>query len=154
MFSPKRPAPSSAAVTGRPKPTATDTIGGSNPACSTKLQSIPIGAPSLRAVRIYKPLAIFPSALPSCVCSAGISILRHAWIDIVRPRGDAAFHVPEFAKSGFLQEPEGSRTAAAALALQNDLIRRIEFAHARRQLAQRNQARPGDAAEIVFIRFA
>ncbi len=32
------------------------------------------------------------------------SILRNGLVDVIRPGGDAAFQIPEFAESGFLQE--------------------------------------------------
>ena len=50
-----------------------------------------------------------------------------------------------------MQRPGG---AGAALALEHDLVGAIEFAHARGELAERDELRAGDAADVPLIRLA
>ena len=81
------------------------------------------------------------------------SILRNAGIDFVGPGEDSAFEVQDFAEAGFAQEIDGFGGALAAAAMRYDFARSVEFVHAARKFAERDQF-PVEIADLIFVRFA
>src|SRR5260221_8355595 len=76
------------------------------------------------------------------------SVFRHGRVDLLGPGGDATLEVVQLAEAGFLQELQRARGAAAALALEHDFIRAIQLAHARGELAERDERGAGNAADV------
>jgi hypothetical protein len=60
------------------------------------------------------------------------SILRHRRVDLLCPGSNAALKVAQFLEARFLQDMQGAGAAGAALALQNDVVRTVEFTESRR----------------------
>src|SRR5438876_8141461 len=80
-------------------------------------------------------------------------IFRHGWIDLIGPGQNAAGEVVNLAEPGLLQEIDSFSGAFAAAAMRHDFARRVEFVHAARQLAERNQFTL-EIANLVFVRLA
>src|SRR5690242_20604015 len=80
-------------------------------------------------------------------------ILWNGRIHFIGPREDSALHVDHFAETGFAQKVHGLGRALAAAAMRDDFARGIEFVHAPRQFAQRNQM-SFQVADLVFVRLA
>ena len=65
----------------------------------------------------------------------------------------AAFQIPDLAESGLAQKIHSIGGALAASAMRHDFTRAIQFAHALRQIAERNQIAI-EIADLIFVRLA
>src|SRR5437868_9468066 len=82
-------------------------------------------------------------------------ILRHGWIDIIRPSGDAAAQVDEPTREArALLRLDGFGAAHAVLAVHNRLAVRIDLVHAPDDLTERDQLRLFEFRNLVLVRFA
>jgi hypothetical protein len=81
------------------------------------------------------------------------SVFWNGRINFVGPRQDSALQVKDFAESGFAKEIHGFRGALSAPAMRYDFPRRIQFMHAPRQFAERDEM-PLEIADLVFVRLA
>src|SRR5271166_5686607 len=82
------------------------------------------------------------------------SVLRHRRINLLGPRGNPALDVVELAESSLLQQAHRLRAAAAGFAMDDDLIRAIQLAHARGQLSKRDQLSLVEMADVPLERLA
>src|SRR6266850_262878 len=81
------------------------------------------------------------------------SVFWNGRINFVGPRQDSALQVKNFAKSGFAKEIHCLRGALSTPAMRHDFPGRIQFMHAPRQLAERDEM-PLEIADLVFVRLA
>src|SRR5690242_3293622 len=81
------------------------------------------------------------------------SVLGHGRIDFIRPSQNAAFEIPDLAKTGLLQELHGVRGTLPAAAMGHDFARAIELAGAPGQFAEGDQM-PAQIANLVLMRLA
>src|SRR5205085_5306322 len=82
-------------------------------------------------------------------------ILRHGWIDIVRPSGDAAAQVDEPTREArAFERLDGFGAAHAALTMHHRLAARIDLVYAPHDLTERDQPRPFEFRNLALVRFA
>src|SRR5436190_1954644 len=81
-------------------------------------------------------------------------VLRDARVDLVAPGENPTFHIPDVLKSGLAEDSTGLSAAHAALAVNDDIGVRVELGEALPDLAERDQARGGDVADLVLVRLA
>src|SRR5580692_10771660 len=89
-----------------------------------------------------------PSSLSTCL------ILRNASVDLVAPRQNAAPHVLHLAEAGLTKEVARLAAADSALAMCDDLDGAVELIDPLGQIAQRDQLRSGDLADLILVRLA
>jgi len=80
-------------------------------------------------------------------------VFGDARVHFIRPGENAAFEIVNFAESGFPQKIDSLGGTLAAPAVRDNFLRRIEFVHAARQFAKRQQV-SFDIADLIFVRFA
>src|SRR5205814_6663860 len=82
------------------------------------------------------------------------SVLWHARVYLVSPTKNSAFEIlylPEPRRSQKVHSFSASDTGPA---VGYDIVCAVELVHSGRQLAQRNQVRAGDPADLPFVRLA
>src|SRR5208283_3304305 len=92
--------------------------------------------------------------LPGRLKTGPTSILRHTWIDPVRPRQDPALQVLELTEALGLKELHRLGAAHPALAMNDDLAVGVQRAEALGQLRQGQQGAAGNAANLELGRIA
>src|SRR5580658_1180395 len=81
------------------------------------------------------------------------SVLWHRRIHFIGPGENTTFQARYLSEARASEEFHGLRRTLSALAMRDDLARAVEFMHALRQLAQRDQMSV-DVADLIFVRLA
>src|SRR6266540_4679329 len=89
-------------------------------------------------------------AMASAWLSLLRSVFRHAWIDLIRPRIDAAFEIVNVGKTALLQQSHRFGAALAAVAMDNDRLLALQFVRPLSDFSQWNQLRAIDPRDLVF----
>src|SRR5262245_18787807 len=82
------------------------------------------------------------------------SVLRDRRVDLVRPVQNSTLQVLHPGKSLLPQEAGRLRAPSAHLALDDDFLVARNLSHALRHLAQRNQRRAWNPADLILVRLA
>src|SRR4028119_1223080 len=80
-------------------------------------------------------------------------VLRDAWVDLLAPGGDAALDVVDVPEPGVLQELDGLRAPTAGLAVDGEVLVRVELREAPRKLAEWHEL-DTDVRDLVLVRLA
>src|SRR6266545_3485896 len=97
-----------------------------------------------------KNLAVIAEQLHSA--RPRVSIFRHAWIDFVGPRADAAFDALDVLETLLTQKLQGLHRPHPGLAVDIVLLVGIEFGETARECVERNLRHAIDVRDLVFVR--
>ena len=86
------------------------------------------------------------------MCAPFPSVLRHAWIDLVAPGENATHHVLHFSKARLTKKVDRFPAADAAAAVCDNFLAGIQFMHSAGKLAEGDELRAGNPADLILVR--